>query len=144
MSFFLCRKTKMYATISLVAFLFGCAPPLKVTIHKHCAVVDFQYLGEYFTIVETIEIRAAGDNQLLWKAEAKPSTSPQMHQLTVCLGENSRVPDMVGDLESFDFRVPGHGDGFKILSDTEYDVVVTSPDYGRRARTRFTIPTGGA
>jgi hypothetical protein len=108
-----------------------------VATDGECAIVDVQRWGEYFTIIKRVEIRSADDGHVLWSAQAKPSTRPQVHQLKLCLGANSRVPEMIGDVELFDFNVAAGGSEFEMIPNKEYIVEVSSPDYKRRARTKF-------
>lgn len=104
-----------------------------------------QYLGEYYTVVDRVELRGGPDgNRRIWWATARESRRPELHQVKFCAGVNGRDAQMIGDSESFDFHVTTGGTTFELHGGERYVLVVHSPEYRRQASATFELRSEGS
>ena len=120
-------------------FLLSCAPPLRIEEKGKCVIVDVQRLGEYYTIVDRMELKEKHSGKVIWSARARTDTKPQMYDLEFCEGRNDLAPNVRGDAKLMKFVAAEGGDSFYLLSGKEYVLEVESPSFTRHASKAFVL-----
>lgn len=136
------RRTKGIV-LALFIVLSGCnsSSHSRVSYLDDCALVDIQFLGEYYTPVSGVILQEAG-GRVIWEATVSGPEPAGLHVLRFCLGENAREPYILGDTSSLEYRIPNSGDTFELRRDTDYLVRIESPRYRSDIRAELRFDTG--
>lgn len=135
------RVSSVLLTVLILPLLLsaGCAPPLRLEKKGTCVIADVQRLGEYYTIVNQLELREKRTGRVIWSARAKAGAKPQLHYLQFCAGRNPLIPNVRGDTNLLNFGLAESGGSFYLIPGEEYLLEVESPGYTRRASKSFVL-----
>lgn len=138
------RKVFVFLTL-LIYFFSACetSPPIKIkSLNGNCLSFDFQKLGEYSTMIDSIEIIDVESNTILWTAKPLQESVVRISGLELCKGTNLKKIKIFGDSDQLAFSVMGNKDSFTLIEGKIYSIKVVSPEHKRIATVTFNFPRG--